>query len=135
VITEKQLTEWEKLLDESTKGPWKSYGEWNTDTEELNKASLQSRCIPSEMPNLFVCNTAGVDDSQVGSIILNNPRDLKLIAESRTAMPALIAEVRALRKVAEAANKARHNSYATMHDCIPLNEALEALAEWREAHG
>jgi hypothetical protein len=68
-ITEAVLAEWERMADAATAGPWRFLrSSWYVDC---------ARGIVAE-----VCST---------------PEDIRFIAEARTALPALVAEVRRLR--------------------------------------
>lgn len=74
MITPEKLAEWEKLCDEATPGPWDS------DNNEVIG---------------FLDGTGVV---AIAAVCQWSLTDVKFIAESRTAMPELIAEVNRLRE-------------------------------------
>lgn len=88
MITEDDLERWQALCDAATPGPWKLWNGWG----------------PAEDGKYRVCGI-GPDNSGTGitasdwpaSDVAGRAEDLEFVAIARTALPALIAEVRRLR--------------------------------------
>lgn len=88
-VTDGQIEAWERLCEEASEGPWTRAADSNFD-EEPHEGSI--RCGP---PGFYIAKM-----ERDGP---NPDVDAEFIAASRTAMPALLAEVRRL-KADEARN-------------------------------
>ena len=120
MITEERLNEWSRLADEASPGPWKQVG-----------------VVINDSRNSMICECRGWALGQ------RREHNSEFITISRTAVPQLIAEVRAMRKVVAAARTMQKRLDACEHwpavtrgksiveiwgECLPAIE--EALKEW-----
>lgn len=109
MIDEKQLAEWKALADAATGGPWTVYDYSSPREPGENGCHIVGHCRkatphgPAESPARhggtdFPCG--GYDTEVVttdGGCYTHNEADLDFIATARTAVPALVEEVRRLR--------------------------------------
>jgi hypothetical protein len=80
MLTDEQLAEWQALAEAATPGPWELRGDGDA--------------IVAGPELVAFAAPVGYSNSE---IVFNTPADAALMALSRTAIPALIAEVRRLR--------------------------------------
>ncbi len=89
--TEADLARWEALAAKATPGPWRVGHPWS--------AEEYWHYLCSEASKAYIIGPYDVDEGGIAS----TPDDAAFLAASRTAVPALVAEVRRLRQVLEIA--------------------------------
>ena len=125
-VTPEQLTEWERLAAEATSGPWA----WEATGQQDNAWSLglTEPAVSGEIVETEDGERPEVVEHVAESGAAESKADAAFIAASRTAVPALVEEVRMLREKARecpACEKLAHN--------IARAEAAEAeVVRWRE---
>lgn len=82
-MSEQRLSEIEAIANAATRGPWEA---WSSDGKEWNVAAPDGDCIAHK-----VCGNLGMDEGTDDEDVA------RFVAESRTAVPELIDEVRRLR--------------------------------------
>jgi hypothetical protein len=86
-LTEAQLVEWERIIAEATPGPWEVHAPLDGRKPGVFVARARGLGVP---PKFYVAFLPEMDPCDA-------LRDARLIAAARTAVPALIAELRRLR--------------------------------------
>lgn len=111
--TEADLARWEALADQATPGPWRVGHPWS--------AEEYWHYLCSEASKAYIIGPYDVDEGGIAS----TPDDAAFLAASRTAVPALVDEVRRLRGVLT--RIADGDGYGSATECWCWDIAADAL--------
>src|SRR5690606_22945170 len=121
-LTDERLAELERLCAEATPGPWRTSRE-DMESYALDESGEWGHVVYIYRP----------DGHRMPVFGERAREDARFIGAARAALPALIAEVRALRRVAEAALELLRDPRTRRIDAIAHLERF--VAEWRRILG